>query len=88
MNPALSPKPQPGSMRWGPAAWGAALGALAGCASYSPQGLQTGQGEAQVSQQMGEPTGRYALPDGATRLEYARGPMGRHTYTSPCITSS
>lgn len=59
---------------------GAALAALAGCTGYSPQGLQAGRGEAQVRQHMGEPTGRHALPGGATRLEYARGPMGRHTY--------
>ncbi len=74
------PMPQPGSVRWALAAWGVALGALAGCTSYSPQGLQTGHVEAQVRQQMGEPTGRYPLADGATRLEYARGPVGRHTY--------
>ena len=29
---------------------------------------------------MGDPTGRYARADGGTRLEYARGPMGQHTY--------
>ena len=29
---------------------------------------------------MGAATGRYALPDGGQRLEFARGPMGRHTY--------
>ncbi|WP_235971137.1 hypothetical protein [Azohydromonas caseinilytica] len=34
----------------------------------------------QVQAIMGAPTGRYANPDGGTRLEYARGPMGLHTY--------
>jgi hypothetical protein len=29
---------------------------------------------------MGEPSGRAALPGGGTRIEYARGPMGKHTY--------
>jgi len=29
---------------------------------------------------MGEPTGRYPLPDGGSRVEYARGPAGAHTY--------
>jgi hypothetical protein len=53
---------------------------LAGCAGYSPKGLQPGQSEAEVIRQMGQPTGRYTLPDGNTRLEYARGPAGRETY--------
>ena len=29
---------------------------------------------------MGPATGRYTLPDGSTRLEFARGPFGRHTW--------
>jgi hypothetical protein len=29
---------------------------------------------------MGEPTERSTLPNGGTRLDYARGPMGAHTY--------
>jgi hypothetical protein len=29
---------------------------------------------------MGPPTGRYQLPEGPTRLEFARGPYGRETY--------
>jgi len=58
----------------------ACLLAFAGCAGYSPKGLQLGQSEAEVVQQMGTPTGRYQLPNGGTRLEYARGPAGRETY--------
>lgn len=58
---------------------GAAL--LAACASSStPQGLPLGSTEAQVIARMGPPTGRYALPGGGTRLEFARGPQGRETY--------
>ena len=54
--------------------------ALAGCAGYSPGDLQVGASEADVRGRMGEPTGREALPNGGTRVEYARGPMGKHTY--------
>jgi hypothetical protein len=53
---------------------------LGGCSGYSPRNLQTGQTEAEVVQQMGPPTARYKLPEGGTRLEYARGPAGRETY--------
>lgn len=53
---------------------------LAACAGYSPKGLQPGATEAEVMAQMGQPTGRYTLPSGGTRLEYARGPEGRETY--------
>ncbi len=56
------------------------VGGIGGCAGYSPIGLQPGQSEAQVVQQMGTPTGRYTLPEGGTRLEFARGPAGRETY--------
>ena len=53
---------------------------LGACAGYAPGGVGPGQREADVARGMGTPTGRYALPGGATRLEYARGPYGRHTY--------
>ncbi len=53
---------------------------LVGCASYGPGDLRAGLGEAEVTQQLGAPTGRYNLPDGRTRLEFARGPYGRHTW--------
>ena len=58
----------------------AVLLALTGCAGYSPKGLQPGASEAEVMKQMGPPTGRYKLPNGGTRLEFARGPQGRETY--------
>jgi hypothetical protein len=57
-----------------------AMVSLVGCASYSPEHLQTGQSEADVIQAMGPPTGRYTLPDGRGRLEFARGPAGQQTY--------
>lgn len=60
----------------------AALAALwlSGCVGYSPNGLAPGASEAEVRAQMGEPSGRHALPEGRSRLEYARGPAGRHTF--------
>lgn len=53
---------------------------LAACQSYSPRGFKPGTTADQVQQGMGPPTGRYPLPDGGVRLEYARGPWGKHTY--------
>ena len=64
-------------------AWGVAvlLAALAGCESYKPQDLRTGMAEAEVTQTLGLPvTGRYAGPQGQTRLEYATGPWGHVTW--------
>ena len=55
-------------------------GWLAGCAGYGPGNLKAGQSEADVRALMGEPTERIARPDGSTRLDYARGPMGLHTW--------
>jgi hypothetical protein len=57
-----------------------ALAALAGCAAYSPKGLRVGDSEAAIAAAMGAPSARYPMTDGGTRLVYARGPMGRHTY--------
>jgi hypothetical protein len=54
--------------------------ALAGCAAYGPAALPVGASESAILAQMGAPTGRYALPDGRQRVEYARGPYGKHTY--------
>ncbi|MEO7854947.1 MAG: hypothetical protein ABIR94_22265 [Rubrivivax sp.] len=56
------------------------LYALTACGTYKPQDIRTGQDAAQVAGLMGEPTGRYALPGGASRLEYATGPQGRVTW--------
>lgn len=58
----------------------AAAGVLAACAGYSPRDVRPGMSAAEVVQQMGQPTGRYAQPDGGTRLEFARGPAGLHTF--------
>lgn len=53
---------------------------LAGCAALAPNLPKPGQDEAAVRSLMGEPTGRYTLPAGGQRLEYAKGPMGRETF--------
>jgi hypothetical protein len=53
---------------------------LAGCTSYGPQSLPIGATQDDTTRRLGPATARMALPDGGTRLEYARGPFGRHTY--------
>jgi hypothetical protein len=58
----------------------AAAALLAACSGYGPVNVSPGQSADQVAQSMGPPTGRYALPQGGTRLEYARGPYGKHTF--------
>ena len=60
----------------------AMLGAavLAGCVAYAPGELAPGSSVDALRQRMGEPTARHVLPDGASRLEYARGPAGLHTF--------
>ncbi len=70
-------------MRWTRVAWMSMLGlaaALAGCAGYGTGGLNVGDSAAEVERRMGVPTGRHRLPDGGTRLEFARGPAGLHTF--------
>lgn len=58
----------------------AAATLLQACAGYSPKGLPEGATREQVIQSMGAPTGEYPLPQGGTKLEFARGPFGKHTY--------
>jgi hypothetical protein len=58
----------------------AAVALLVGCAAYTPGELASGTPVDALRQRMGEPTARHALPSGGTRLEYARGPAGLHTY--------
>jgi hypothetical protein len=58
----------------------AALLVLAACSTYGPGSLKPGQTEADARTELGEPTLRTPLPNGGTRLDYARGPYGKHTY--------
>jgi hypothetical protein len=60
--------------------WTAILAGLVGCAAYGPGDLRAGASEAELMQSLGPPTSRYVMPDGSTRLEFARGPYGRHTW--------
>ena len=53
---------------------------LGACSAYGPGDVRVGQAADDVTRSMGPPTGRYALNGGATRLEFARGPYGKHTY--------
>jgi len=57
-----------------------AVVALAGCAGPGVTPLPNGADQAAVTGAWGAPTGRYGLPGGGTRLEYATGPFGRHTW--------
>ena len=52
----------------------------AGCALFAPPPLAVGQTEAEVTAILGRLTGRHALADGLTRLEFATGPFGRVTW--------
>jgi hypothetical protein len=53
---------------------------LVACAGYAPTGLAPGVSPADAQRLMGAPTGEHRLADGKRRIEYARGPAGKHTY--------
>lgn len=57
-----------------------AVALMAGCAGMQPSAVQPGQSGDEVLRTLGAPTSRYALADGATRLEYAGGPYGLKTW--------
>lgn len=58
----------------------AAAGLLAACQTYSPEHFVPGTPLAQVEAAVGPRTAAYPQPDGGQRVEYARGPFGRHTF--------
>ena len=61
----------------------AALAALVagGCAFINPvASVPPGSSLADATRTLGRPTGEYALPSGGKRLEFARGPYGKHTW--------
>ena len=53
---------------------------LSGCALFAQPDIHRGQTEADVRAVLGHETGRYAMPDATTRLEFATGPYGRTTW--------
>jgi hypothetical protein len=56
-----------------------ALGA--GCAAFfNPSSLPLGSKVSSATEALGRPTGEYPLADGGKRLEFARGPFGKHTW--------
>ena len=58
----------------------APLALLVACAGPQVLKVGAGQTEAEMLASMGQPSGRYLLPDGGQRVEYAKGPMGRVTF--------
>ncbi len=58
---------------------------LGGCAA--PGGLPRGTPIAQAESGWSRPTGRYPLPGGGTRLEFAQGAFGKQTYMLDFDTS-
>jgi len=60
--------------------WLTLLALLAACSTGGPRALMVGQSEADALKLMGQPTNRYTMPGGGTRLEFATGPMGRETW--------
>lgn len=58
----------------------ASVCAVAACSSYGPGSLRPGQTAAEVEADMGPATGRHPRPEGGVRLEFARGPFGKHTW--------
>lgn len=58
----------------------AAIATLSACAAYGPGDLRAGDVEAQVLASMGPATLRLTDAAGGTRLVFARGPYGRHTW--------
>ena len=53
---------------------------LLGCAGFGASSLQVGQSAADAARALGTSNDRHVLPSGGTRLEFARGPMGRETW--------
>lgn len=51
-----------------------------GCALVRPERIAAGSSIDAVQQQLGAPTGSFALPEGGRRLEFARGPFGTQTW--------
>lgn len=66
--------------RLGLAALAAGAALLAGCALLRGPQLALGQTEAELVAQLGPPSARFLLADGAQRLQWVGGPFGRRTW--------
>lgn len=53
---------------------------LSACATIGQPALKVGQSLSEVTDLLGKPTSRYAMPGGTERIEFASGPMGRRTW--------
>ena len=52
-----------------------------GCAFFNPAAtVPVGSSVGDATRALGKPTSEYTLPSGGKRLEYARGPAGKHTW--------
>ena len=56
------------------------LALAGGCAGYSPDGIPAGSSSTEVIARMGPPKARFVTPSGGERLEFWRGPFGKHTF--------
>jgi len=61
-------------------AWLCAAVVVSGCGGIGLSDTFKGLSEAELVTVKGPPTGRYMLPHGMQRLEFARGPQGRQTF--------
>ena len=59
---------------------GAAALVLSACTVLAPERLPPGSPISQARGAFGGPTGEHPLPEGGTRLEFARGSLGRETH--------
>jgi hypothetical protein len=76
---ALVQSPDPARTQWRRLCAIAAVLLASACTSYSPPASINGMSVDDIVRKMGEPTARYRTATGE-RLEYARGPFGKHTY--------
>jgi len=60
--------------------WAAVLAASSCGVLHPPGALPPGTSIDEARHSMGGPTGEFALPNGGTRLEFARGSFGRQTF--------
>ena len=80
MRSTSSPLPTGLTTLLGASLLAAAALTLAGCTTEPGSVVHDGQSADDVAKLAGPPTARYAMPAGATRLEYSTGPFGKRTW--------